>query len=59
MNKLKKILYGYAMQSPLRKWSLSLTGWKYWAWQLGVGIIVFAIVEYLLNIIGMTMLPWR
>ena len=59
MNKLKEILYGYAMKSSLRKWSLSLTGWKWWAWQLGVGIIAFAIVEYLLNMIGMTILPWR
>ena len=59
MNKLKEILYGYAMKSPIRKWALGLTGWKYWAWQLGVGIIIFAIIEYLLNIIGMTILPWR
>ena len=59
MNKLKEILYGYAMKSSLRKWSSSLTGWKWWAWQLGVGIIAFAIVEYLLNMIGMTILPWR
>tara|TARA_R100000005_G_C4916233_1_gene151624 strand:+ start:447 stop:623 length:177 start_codon:yes stop_codon:yes gene_type:complete len=57
--KLKDKLYTWALKSSLRKWVLSLTGWKYWAWQLGVGIIVFAIVEYLLNIIGMTMLPWR
>ena len=59
MNKLKNILYNWAMKSSLRKWALSLTGWKYWAWQLGVGIIIFAIIEYLLNIIGMTILPWR
>ena len=59
MIKLKQILYGYAMKSPLRKWALELTGWKWWAWQLGVGIIVFVIVEYLLNMIGMTILPWR
>ena len=58
MMKLKQKLYDWAMKSPLREWMLSLTGWKYWVWQLGVGIIVFAIVEYLLNIIGMTMLPW-
>ena len=56
--KLKQKLYDWAMKSPLREWALSLTGRKYWVWQLGVGIIVFAIVEYLLNIIGMTMLPW-
>ena len=59
MNKLKNILYNWAMKSSLRKWALSLTGWKYWAWQLGVGVIAFAIVEYLLNKIGMTILPWR
>ena len=59
MNKIKNYLYSIAMQSPLRKWALSLTGWKYWVWQLGVGGIVFAVLEYLLNIIGMTMLPWR
>ena len=56
---IKDKLYNWAMKSSLRKWSLSLTGWKYWAWQLGVGIIAFAIVEYLLNMIGMTILPWR
>jgi hypothetical protein len=47
------------MKSPLRKWALSLTGWKWWCWQLVVGSIVFAVLEYLLNLIGMTMLPWR
>ena len=57
--KLKDKLYSWAMKSSLRKWALGLTGWKYWAWQLGVGIIAFAIVEYLLNMIGMTILPWR
>ena len=56
---MKDKLYSWAMKSPLRKWALSLTGWKYWAWQLGVGVIAFAIVEYLLNKIGITILPWR
>ena len=47
------------MKSPLRKWALSLTGWKWWVWQLVVGGIVFAILELLLNLIGLTMLPWK
>ena len=59
MNKLKTYLYNIAMKSPLRKWALSITGWKWWVWQLVVGDIVLAILEYLLNIIGLTLLPWR
>ena len=59
MNKLKTYLYNIAMKSPLRKWTLSLTGWIWWFWQLVVGGIVFVVLEYLLNLIGMTMLPWR
>ena len=59
MNKLKQILYGYAMKSPLRKWALELEGWKWWAWQLGPGLLAVIIIEVLLNLIGMTMLPWR
>ncbi len=58
MKKIKEILYTYAMKSPLRKWALGLTGWKWWLWQLGVGGIVFITLEVLLNLIGMTMLPW-
>ena len=59
MNKLKTYLYNIAMKSPLRKWALSLTGWKWCVWQLVVGGIVFIILEYLLNLIGLTMLPWK
>ena len=59
MNKLKNYLYNIAMKSPLRKWALSLTRWKWWVWQLVVGGIVLATLEYLLNLIGLTMLPWR
>ena len=59
MNKLKNYLYNIAMKSQLRNWALSLTGWKWWFWQLVVGSIVFTVLEYLLNLIGMTMLPWR
>ena len=59
MEKLKQYLYNIAMQSPIRKWALSLTGWKWWVWQLVVGGIFFIIVEYLLNQIGMTIIPWK
>ena len=59
MNKIKNYLYNIAMQSTLRKWALSLTGWKWWIWQLVVGVIFFVIIEYILNLIGMTILPWR
>ena len=58
-NKLKNYLYNIAMKSPLRKWALELTGWKWWFYQIVVCGIIFAILEYLLNLIGLTMLPWR
>ena len=59
MNKLKDYLYNIAMKSPLRKWVLELTGWKWWFYQIVVCGIIFVILEYLLNLIGLTMLPWR
>ena len=59
MDKLKKYLYNLAMQSPIRKWALSLTGWKWWVWQLAVGGVFFIAVELLLNSIGMTIIPWK
>ena len=46
------------MKSSLREWALGLEGWKWWAWQLGSGLLFFIILEILLNLIGMTMLPW-
>ena len=56
---LRQDLYNWAMKSPLRKWALGLTGWKWWAYQIVVGGICITIVEYILNLIGMTLLPWR
>ena len=56
MKKIKEYLYSLAMQSPLRKWALSLTGWKWWFYQIVICGIIFII---LLNKIGMTMLPWK
>ena len=59
MDKIKTYLYNIAMKSPLRKWALSLTGWKWWVWQLVVGGIFFFIIELLFNLIGMTIIPWK
>ena len=47
-----------AMKSPLSKWALELTGWKWWLYQIVVGGVFFIIIECLLNLIGMTILPW-
>tara|TARA_Y100000385_G_C12794817_1_gene509239 strand:- start:92 stop:271 length:180 start_codon:yes stop_codon:yes gene_type:complete len=59
MNKIKQYLYGLAMKSPIRKWALSLTGWKWWFYQIIVCGIIFLFIEFLLNKIGMTMIPWK
>lgn len=59
MKRIKEYLYNIAMQSPLRKWALSLTGWQWWFYQIVVCGIIFLIMEWLLNQIGMTMLPWK
>ena len=56
---MKYGLYEWAMNSSLRKWALGLTGWKWWFYQIVVCGIMFVILECLLNLIGMTMLPWR
>ena len=55
---MKSGLYDWAMTSPLRKWALNLTGWKWWFYQIVVCGIFFIVLECLLNLIGMTMLPW-
>ena len=52
-------LMNWAMESPLRKWALGLEGWKWGVYQIGVGTIGFIIIEYILNLLGMTILPWR
>ena len=55
----KSGLYDKAEKSSIRKWALGLEGWKWWAWQIGGGLLFVVIVEFLLNTIGLTMLPWR
>ena len=51
-------VYDKAMESPLRKWSLELEGWQWWTYQLGIGLLFFIIIEFFLNMIGMTIVPW-
>ena len=51
--------YDKARKSRLATWASNLEGWKWWAWQLGPCVLFFIILELLLNVIGMTMLPWR
>ena len=52
-------LYDKARKSSLREWALGLEGWKWWAWQIGGGLLFLVVVEFLLNKVGMTILPWR
>ena len=52
-------LYDKAKKSSIRKWALELDGWKWWAWQIVVGGIGILIFEFLLKLIGLSMLPWR
>jgi len=51
--------YDNARNSKLRQWVDSLEGWKWRAWQIVGGLIFVIIIEFLLNKVGMTMLPWR
>ena len=51
--------YDKARNSKMRKWVDSLTGWKWWAWQIIVGGGMLVLIEIGLNYIGMTMLPWK
>ena len=52
-------LYDKARNSKTRQWADSLEGWKWWAWQIVGGLVGVIIIEFLLNKVGMTMLPWR
>jgi len=51
--------YDKAHNSKLAKWSRGLTGWQWWAYQIGVGLVFVIIAEFLLNLMGFSMLPWR
>jgi hypothetical protein len=50
--------YDKAHNSKLAQWTRSLTGWRWWAWQLGPCVLLFILIEKGLNMIHMTMLPW-
>ena len=52
-------LYDKAENSKLRKWADSLEGWQWWTYQIVGGILFVVVIEWLLNQVGMTMLPWR
>ena len=51
--------YDKARNSKMRKWGDSLQGWKWWTWQIMAGGITLMICEFLLNMIGYSILPWR
>ena len=55
----KSGLYRKAQHSSLRQWALQLTGWKWWFYQIIVCGILFILMELLLNLINLTLLPWR
>lgn len=48
-----------AENSRIRAWADSLTGWKYWAWQIGAGLVIICVFEYIFGLVGYTILPWR
>jgi hypothetical protein len=51
-------VYEWTKKSRFRKWQEGLTGWKFWTWQIVGGITFVVIMEFVLNKIGLTMLPW-
>jgi|TARA_R110000737_G_scaffold316683_1_gene327087 hypothetical protein len=51
--------YEKAHNSKLANWSRSLTGWKWWVWQIVGGLLGVIVLEFILNTLEMTMLPWR
>ena len=55
----KSGLYDKARKSSTRQWVYSLKAWKWWLYQIGGGLLFFILVELLLNLVGMTILPWR
>ena len=52
-------LYDKARNSKSRKWADSLEGWQWWTYQIVGGILFVVVIEWLLNQLGMTMLPWK
>ena len=52
-------VYERTQNTRFYKWQEGLTGWRYWVWQILGGGLFVVVMEYVLNLIGMTMLPWR
>jgi len=52
-------LYDKAKGSKFRQWADNLTGWRWWLWQILAGGGILIALEFLLNMLGHTMLPWR
>ena len=55
----KSGIFEKARNSKMRAWALGLEGWKWWAWQIGGGLVFVVVAEFVLNLIGLSMLPWR
>ena len=51
--------YDKARESKLATWAGNLEGWKWWAWQIAAGVLFVIGAEFILNMIGITILPWR
>ena len=52
-------LWDWAQNNRFRHYVLNLTGWKWWFYQIVICGIVFILLELLLNLINLTLLPWR
>ena len=46
--------YDKAHNSKLATWTRSLTGWRWWAWQLGPCVLLFILIEMGLNTVSYT-----
>ena len=51
-------LYQMANESSFRSYVLNLSGWKWWFYQIVVCGVLFIILELLLNLLGLTLLPF-
>ena len=52
-------VYKWTRNTKFYKWQEGLTGWKFWAWQIIGGLLFVVLMEFLLNKVGLTMLPWK
>ena len=52
-------LWDKALNNRFRHYVLNLTGWKWWFYQIVVGGVFLILMELLLNLVNITLLPWR